>query len=67
MDNARIADRMDAFASLLELPGANGYTVRACRRAAETIRGAAVPVADPVRSGRARHPEYDRLAAFPRG
>jgi DNA polymerase (family 10) len=54
VDNARIADRLDAFASLLELADANGYTVRAYRRAAETIRGAAVPVADLVRSGRVR-------------
>ena len=50
VDNARIADRLDAFASLLELADANGYTVRAYRRAAETIRGAPLPVADLVRS-----------------
>ena len=54
MDNALIADRLDAFASLLELSDANPYTTRAYRRAAETIRGAAVPVADLVRSGRVR-------------
>ncbi|HEX6652642.1 MAG TPA: helix-hairpin-helix domain-containing protein [Thermoleophilaceae bacterium] len=54
MDNAQIADRLDAFASLLELSDANPYTVRAYRRAAETIRAAAVPVADLVRSGRVR-------------
>ena len=54
MDNALIADRLDAFASLLELSDANPYTVRAYRRAAETVRGAAVPVADLVRSGRVR-------------
>jgi DNA polymerase (family 10) len=54
VENARIADRLDAFASLLELADANGYTVRAYRRAAETIRGAPVPVADLVRSGRVR-------------
>ncbi len=54
MDNRRIADRLDAFAALLELAEANPYTVRAYRRAAETIRGAALPVADLVRSGRAR-------------
>jgi DNA polymerase (family X) len=52
--NAEIADRLDAFASLLELVEGNPYTVRAYRRAAETIRGAAVPVAELVRSGRAR-------------
>ena len=54
VENARIADRLDAFASLLELGDGNPYTVRAYRRAAETIRGAAVPVAELVRSGRAR-------------
>jgi DNA polymerase (family 10) len=54
VDNARIADRLDAFASLLELGEANPYTVRAYRRAAETIRAAAVPVGDLVRSGRVR-------------
>jgi DNA polymerase (family 10) len=54
VDNPQIADRLDAFASLLELDDANPHTVRAYRRAAETIRGAAVPVAELVRSGRAR-------------
>ena len=54
MENAQIADRLEAFASLLELVDGNPYTVRAYRRAAETIRGAAVPVAELVRSGRAR-------------
>ena len=54
MDNAQIADRLDAFASLLELSDANPYTVRAYRRASETIRAAAVPVAGLVRSGRVR-------------
>jgi DNA polymerase (family 10) len=54
VDNAQIADRLEAFASLLELVDAQPYTVRAYRRAAETIRGAALPVADLVRTGRAR-------------
>jgi DNA polymerase (family X) len=54
VENPEIADRLDAFASLLELGDANPYTARAYRRAAETIRAAAVPVADLVRSGRAR-------------
>jgi DNA polymerase (family X) len=54
VDNAQIADRLEAFASLLELGDANPYTARAYRRAAETIRGAAVPVAGLVRSGRVR-------------
>jgi DNA polymerase (family X) len=52
VDNSQIADRLDAFASLLELVESNPYTTRAYRRAADTIRGAAVPVADLVRSGR---------------
>jgi DNA polymerase (family X) len=54
VDNPQIADRLDGFASLLELVDANPYTVRAYRRAAETIRGAAFPVAELVTSGRAR-------------
>jgi DNA polymerase (family X) len=53
-DNPRIADRLDAFASLLELAEANPYTARAYRRAAETIRGAPVAVAELVRTGRVR-------------
>jgi DNA polymerase (family X) len=53
-DNPGIADRLDAFASLLELADANPYTARAYRRAAETIRGAPVPVAELVRTGRVR-------------
>jgi DNA polymerase (family 10) len=54
VDNPQIADRLDAFASLLELAESNPYTVRAYRRAAETIRGAEVPIAELVRSERAR-------------
>ena len=54
MDNSQIADRLDAFAALLELAEANPYTARAYRRAAETIRPAGVPVADLVRAGRVR-------------
>jgi DNA polymerase (family X) len=54
VDNRHIADRLDAFAALLELAEANPYTARAYRRAAETIRGAALPVADLVRTGRVR-------------
>jgi DNA polymerase (family X) len=54
VDNPQIADRLDAFASLLELADANPYTARAYRRAAETIRGAPVPVVELVRSGRVR-------------
>ncbi len=54
MDNPRIADRLDALATLLELADANPYTARAYRRAAETIRAAPVPVDGLVRSGRVR-------------
>jgi DNA polymerase (family X) len=54
VDNRQIADRLDAFASLLDLGDANPYTARAYHRAAETIRAAALPVADLIRSGRAR-------------
>ena len=54
MDNPQIADRLDAFASLLELVEANPYTTRAYRRAAETIRDAPFPVAELVTSGRVR-------------
>jgi DNA polymerase (family 10) len=54
VENAQIADRLDALAVLLELGDANPYTVRAYRRAANTIRAAAVPVAGLVRTGRVR-------------
>jgi DNA polymerase (family 10) len=54
VDNPAIADRLDAFATLLELAEANPYTARAYRRAAEVIRAAPVPVEDLVRSGRVR-------------
>src|SRR3954451_19889677 len=54
MDNAQIADRLDAFATLLELNEASPYTTRAYSRAAETIRGVALPVAELVTAGRAR-------------
>jgi DNA polymerase (family 10) len=52
--NAEIADRLEAFASLLELAGSNPYTSRAYRRAAEMIRETKAPVADLVRAGRVR-------------
>jgi DNA polymerase (family 10) len=54
VDNQQIADRLDAFASLLELAESGPYTVRAYRRAAEMIRATPVPVATLVRSGRVR-------------
>ncbi len=54
VDNAQIADQLDALASLLELQEANPYTSRAYRRAADTIRGAGMPVAELVQTGRVR-------------
>jgi DNA polymerase (family 10) len=54
VENSDIADRLDAFASLLDLAEANPFTARAYRRAADTIRGAPVPVADLVANGRVR-------------
>ncbi|CAA9465917.1 MAG: DNA polymerase X family [uncultured Solirubrobacteraceae bacterium] len=54
MENSGIADRLDAYASLLDLAEANPYTVRAYRRAADLVRATPLPVAELVRSGRAR-------------
>jgi DNA polymerase (family 10) len=52
--NADIADRLDAFAAVLELGDANPYTIRAYRRAAETVRDTPLAVAELVASGRGR-------------
>jgi DNA polymerase (family X) len=52
--NAEIADRLDAFAAVLELGDANPYTIRAYRRAAETVRHSEAPVAELVAAGRGR-------------
>jgi DNA polymerase (family X) len=52
--NEEIAQRLDAFAVLLELAGSERYTSRAYRRAAETIRGTPAPVAELARAGRAQ-------------
>jgi DNA polymerase (family 10) len=54
LDNPQIADRLEAFASLLELADANPYMPRAYRRAAETVRSLGVPVTELVSSGRIR-------------
>ena len=54
LSNAEVAERLDAFAVLLELAGAQSYTSRAYRRAADMIRATPVPIADLVRQGRAR-------------
>ncbi len=54
LDNARIADRLEELAALLDLAGASVYTVRAYRRAAELVRTTKAPIAELVRAGRAR-------------
>jgi DNA polymerase (family X) len=54
LQNAEIAAKLDAFATLLELAGANSYSVRAYRRAADVLRDSAAPVAELVRTGRIR-------------
>jgi DNA polymerase (family X) len=54
VENREIADRLDAFAALLELAEANPYSARAYRRAAETIRSTPLQIAELVRAGRAR-------------
>lgn len=54
LDNAEIAERLEALAALLDLAGANYYSVRAYRRAAELIRATPAPVAELVRTGRVR-------------
>jgi DNA polymerase (family 10) len=51
-DNATIADRLEAFAALLDLSGASFYTSRAYRRAAETIRSTQAPIAELVAADR---------------
>ena len=51
-DNATIAERLEAFAGLLDLAGSGHYTSRAYRRAAETIRETKAPIAKLVRQGR---------------
>jgi DNA polymerase (family X) len=52
--NAEIAAKLEAFATLLELADANAYSVRAYRRVADVLRDSAVPVAELVRTGRVR-------------
>jgi DNA polymerase (family X) len=54
LDNKAIAERLESFATLLELAGANPYSARAYRRAAELIRSTKAPVAELVRQGRVR-------------
>jgi DNA polymerase (family X) len=54
LSNATVAERLEAFAVLLELAGAQSYTSRAYRRAAEMIRETPVPIVELVRAGRVR-------------
>src|SRR6266516_2535937 len=54
LDNAAIAGRLEAFASLLDLAGAGPYTARAYRRAADLIRTTPAPIEELVRVGRVR-------------
>ena len=54
MDNAEIAQTLDAYAALLDLAEASRYSVRAYRRAAELVRETRVPVEGLVRTGRVR-------------
>ena len=53
-ENTAIAERLEAFAALLDLAGSSYYTARAYRRAAELIRATPAPVAPLVRKGRVR-------------
>ena len=54
MSNQAIAERLDAFAGLLELAGSGFYTSRAYRRAAETIRDTLAPAEELIRADRIR-------------
>jgi DNA polymerase (family 10) len=54
VQNANLAERLEAFAALLDLNGSGYYTVRAYRRAAELIRTTPADVAALVRAGRVR-------------
>ena len=51
-DNATIAERLEAFAALLDLSGTSFYTSRAYRRAAETIRSTQAPIAELIAADR---------------
>jgi len=51
MENAKIADRLEHLAALLEFQGANPFRLRAYRQGAEAIRASAASVAAAVDSG----------------
>ena len=53
LDNAALAERLEAFATLLELGGSSPYASRAFRRAAQTVRETRVSVAELALAGRA--------------
>jgi DNA polymerase (family 10) len=52
VENAALAEQLEALAALLDVSRANRYSVRAYRRAAELIRATPAPVAELVRQGR---------------
>jgi DNA polymerase (family X) len=52
LDNRALAERLESFAILLDLAGANPYSARAYRRAAALIRETPLDVAALVRAGR---------------
>jgi DNA polymerase (family 10) len=54
LDNAAVAERLEAFAGLLDLAGASGYSARAYLRAAETIRATDAQILELARQGRAQ-------------
>jgi DNA polymerase (family 10) len=54
LSNRVIAERLEAFASLLELAGSGFYTARAYRRAAETIRETLASAEELIRAKRIR-------------
>jgi DNA polymerase (family 10) len=54
LSNAEIAERLEAFAVLLELADAQPYTSRAYRRAAELVRETPLSIAELTREGRVR-------------
>src|SRR5262245_15134195 len=54
LDNASIAERLEAFASLLDLAESDAFASRAYRRAAGTVRETPASVEELVRTGRVR-------------
>jgi DNA polymerase (family 10) len=50
--NSALAERLEAFATLLELAGSSPYAARAFRRAAGTVRETRAPVAELALAGR---------------